>query len=71
MAEKLDWIRDLAAAEGRTLRFGIRLHVISRDTAARPGPKPASCSSYLDPAEVANAQQELAESESDRPAADA
>ncbi|MFJ1748742.1 LLM class flavin-dependent oxidoreductase [Streptomyces sp. NPDC088116] len=33
VAEKIDWIRGLAAAQGRTVRFGIRLHVISRDTA--------------------------------------
>jgi alkanesulfonate monooxygenase len=33
VAGKLDWIRSLAAAQGRTLRFGIRLHVITRDTA--------------------------------------
>jgi alkanesulfonate monooxygenase len=33
VAEKIAWIRGLAEREGRTLRFGIRLHVISRDTA--------------------------------------
>src|SRR3989441_1864977 len=32
VAEKLAWMRGLAAAEGRELRFGIRLHVITRDT---------------------------------------
>ena len=30
--EKIDWIKSLAAAEGRELRFGIRLHSIARDT---------------------------------------
>lgn len=30
--ERINRIRDLAAAQGRTLSFGIRLHVISRDT---------------------------------------
>ncbi len=34
VAEKLDWMRGLAEAEGRELRFGIRLHVITRDTEA-------------------------------------
>lgn len=34
VAEKVDWIRSLAAAEGRELRFGIRLHTIARDTSA-------------------------------------
>lgn len=33
VAEKLDRVRSLAAAKGRSLRFGIRLHVVSRDTA--------------------------------------
>ena len=32
VAEKLDRVRELAAAQGRELRFGIRLHVIARDT---------------------------------------
>jgi alkanesulfonate monooxygenase len=30
--EKIEWIRGLAAAQGREVRFGIRLHVITRDT---------------------------------------
>src|SRR4051794_28873636 len=33
VAEKIAWIRGLAAAQGREVRFGIRLHVITRDTA--------------------------------------
>ena len=32
VAEKLDWIRGLAADAGRTLEYGLRIHVISRDT---------------------------------------
>src|SRR5262249_47691358 len=32
VAEKLAWMRSLGAAQGRRLRFGIRLHVISRDS---------------------------------------
>ncbi|MFJ1647505.1 LLM class flavin-dependent oxidoreductase [Streptomyces sp. NPDC088258] len=32
VAGKIDWVRRLAAREGRTVRFGIRLHVIARDT---------------------------------------
>ncbi|WP_340682650.1 LLM class flavin-dependent oxidoreductase [Amycolatopsis coloradensis] len=34
VAHKLSWIRKLAAAEGRRIRFGIRFHVITRDTSA-------------------------------------
>ncbi|RBQ16290.1 alkanesulfonate monooxygenase [Spongiactinospora rosea] len=33
VARKIEWIRGLAAARGRKLRFGVRLHVITRDTA--------------------------------------
>jgi alkanesulfonate monooxygenase len=33
VAEKLDAVRGRAAAQGRTVRFGIRLHVVSRDRA--------------------------------------
>ncbi|ROT27247.1 LLM class flavin-dependent oxidoreductase [Micromonospora sp. HM5-17] len=33
VAGKLSWIGELAATAGRSLRFGIRLHVITRDTA--------------------------------------
>jgi alkanesulfonate monooxygenase len=34
ITERLARMRELAAAEGRTLAFGIRLHVLSRDTSA-------------------------------------
>jgi alkanesulfonate monooxygenase len=34
VAEKLDRVREAAAAHGRTPRFGIRLHVVNRDTSA-------------------------------------
>lgn len=33
VAEKIAWVRALAEKEGRSIRFGIRLHVITRDTA--------------------------------------
>jgi alkanesulfonate monooxygenase len=35
VAEKIAWIRALADRAGRTVRFGIRLHVITRDSAAQ------------------------------------
>ena len=34
VAEKVEWIRGLAAEQGREVRFGIRMHTISRDTSA-------------------------------------
>jgi len=64
VAQKIAWIRDLAAGEGRTLRFGIRLHVIARDSAAEAWAEADKLLSYLDPAEVAHAQRVLADSES-------
>ena len=32
--EKVEWIRTLAADEGREVRFGLRMHTITRDTSA-------------------------------------
>ena len=37
VAERLDRMRELAASAGRTLRFGIRFHVITRDRERRVG----------------------------------
>jgi alkanesulfonate monooxygenase len=34
VAEKIEWIRGLAADQGREVRFGIRMHTISRDSAS-------------------------------------
>lgn len=34
VAEKVEWIRGLAAEQGREVRFGIRMHTITRDSAA-------------------------------------
>jgi alkanesulfonate monooxygenase len=64
VAEKLAWIRALAAGEGRTPRFGVRLHVISRDTEAEAWNLASKLLDYLDPSEIAAAQQVLSRSES-------
>jgi alkanesulfonate monooxygenase len=64
VAEKIAWIRELAAREGRTLRFGIRLHVITRDSAREAWSEAEKLLSYLSPEEVANAQKVLGRSES-------
>ena len=64
VAEKLAWIRGLAEAEGRTLRFGIRLHVITRDTEAEAWAEASRLLDYLDPGEIERAQQVLGASES-------
>ena len=62
--EKLDWIRGLAAAQGRQLSYGIRLHVISRDTSEQAWSEAQRLLSGLSPETVAAAQQSLARSES-------
>jgi alkanesulfonate monooxygenase len=64
VAEKIAWMRGLAEAEGRTLRFGIRLHVISRDTAQEAWAEAARLLDDLDDAEIASAQRVLGASES-------
>jgi alkanesulfonate monooxygenase len=64
VAEKTSWMRELADREGRTLRFGIRLHVITRDTARDAWAEAEKLLSYLDPEEIATAQQVLGRSES-------
>ncbi|MFJ4569528.1 LLM class flavin-dependent oxidoreductase [Streptomyces caelestis] len=65
VAEKLDRIRSPAAAEGRTLRFGIRLHVITRDTAEQAWAEADRLLDGFDPQTVASVQAGLARSESE------
>ena len=64
VAQKLAWMRRLAEAQGRTLAFGIRLHVITRDTEADAWAEASRLLDYLDPGEISQAQQVLAASES-------
>jgi alkanesulfonate monooxygenase len=64
VAEKLDWIRGLAKAEGREVRFGIRLHILTRDTTEAAWAQAQTLLDELDPADVAKAQEALAASES-------
>jgi alkanesulfonate monooxygenase len=65
VAEKIEWMRELAEKEERTLRFGIRLHVITRDTAAQAWDVAHGMLADLNPDDVARAQQALAHSESE------
>jgi len=64
VAQKLTWVGRLARQQGRELRFGIRLHVITRDTEADAWAEASRLLDYLDPADIAAAQQVLAASES-------
>jgi alkanesulfonate monooxygenase len=65
VAGKIAWIRDLAEVQGRTLDYGIRLHVISRDTSEEAWAEADRLLAALDPATVEQAQQSLARSGSE------
>jgi alkanesulfonate monooxygenase len=57
VAEKLELVRRRAKAAGRELRFGIRLHIIARDTAAQAWAQAQRLLDGLDPAAIERAQQ--------------
>ena len=65
VAEKIAWIRELAARRGRTVRFGIRLHVITRDTSEQAWAEAQRMLDGFDPQTVATVQAGLARSESE------
>ncbi|MFJ8506225.1 LLM class flavin-dependent oxidoreductase [Streptomyces avermitilis] len=65
VAEKIAWIRGLAAKQGRTLRFGIRLHVITRDTSEQAWAEAHRLLDGFDPETVKSVQAGLARSESE------
>jgi alkanesulfonate monooxygenase len=64
VAEKIAWIRRLAAEQGRSVRFGIRLHVITRDTSEQAWAEANRLLDGFDPETVASVQAGLARSES-------
>ena len=59
---KIAWMRELADEAGRTLRFGIRLHTISRDTAKEAWAEANRMLDELSPAEISTSQRALATS---------
>ncbi|MEV5846256.1 LLM class flavin-dependent oxidoreductase [Streptomyces sp. NPDC051985] len=65
VAEKIAWIRGLAAKEGRTLRFGIRLHVITRDTSEQAWSEANRLLDGFDAETVRSVQAGLGRSESE------
>ena len=65
VAEKIAWVRKLAADRGRKMRFGIRLHVISRDTSEAAWAEAQRLLDALDPAAIASVQAGLGRSESE------
>jgi alkanesulfonate monooxygenase len=63
--ELLDDVRARAARYGRTLSFGIRAHVIARDTSEQAWAEAARLQSGMDPAVVARAQERFAAADSE------
>jgi alkanesulfonate monooxygenase len=68
VAEKLEAVRARAEREGRELRFGIRLHVIARDTSDEAWAQAQRLLDGLDPAAIERAQavQRASQSEGQR-----
>ena len=62
--QRLRRMRELAAAAGRDLRFGIRLHVLGRDTGAEAWAEAGRLLDRISPERIRQVQQELAASES-------
>ena len=63
--QKIEWIRSLAEAQGRTVRFGIRLHTISRDTSEAAWAETERLLRGMDPERIKAVQEGLAASESE------
>ncbi|WP_370247274.1 LLM class flavin-dependent oxidoreductase [Nocardioides sp.] len=64
VAEKIERVRALAAARGRTVRFGLRIHTLSRDTHEQAWAHAQWLLDSLDPRAVEAAQSALQESRS-------
>lgn len=65
VAEKIAWVRALAAREGRDLRFGIRLHVITRERSEQAWAEAQRLLDGFDAETVRAVQRGLARSESE------
>lgn len=65
VAEKVADVRARAARHGRTLKFGIRLHVIVRETEDAAWAAAGELLQHLDPATVAAAQAKFAQMDSE------
>jgi len=65
VADKIDRVSALAAKRGRTLDYGVRLHVISRDTAEEAWAQAQRLLDGLAPDTVGQVQHNLAKSESE------
>jgi alkanesulfonate monooxygenase len=64
IAERVDRMRTRAAEHGRTLRFGLRVHVIVRETADAAWEHAARLLAGMEPARIAAAQERFARMDS-------
>jgi alkanesulfonate monooxygenase len=65
VAERVDRVRRLAAGHGRTVRFGIRFHVITRPSAEAAWRAAAELVDSMDPEAIAAARADFASTESE------
>ena len=65
VAEKVEWVRGLAAKEGRDIRFGIRMHTITRDTSREAWAEADRLLAGIDDEAIARVQDGLRRSESE------
>jgi alkanesulfonate monooxygenase len=65
VAQKINEVRRLAEEEGRTLRFGIRLHVIVRETESQAWDAANDLIRYVDDNAIATAQKAFARMDSE------
>lgn len=65
VAEKIATVRQLAAEQGRSLRFGIRLHVIVRETERKAWEAAEELIQYVDDEAIAQAQKVYARLDSE------
>ncbi|TDD04509.1 LLM class flavin-dependent oxidoreductase [Saccharopolyspora terrae] len=63
VGRKVQRLRELAAEEGRELRFGLRAHVITRNTSADAWDTAQRFLEQMDPADVAASQAKIAKTE--------
>lgn len=64
VAKKVEWMRGLAAEQGRTLRFGLRVHIITRDTSEAAWAEAGRLLAAIDPETIQKVQAGLHRSES-------
>jgi alkanesulfonate monooxygenase len=65
VAKKIEEVRQLAAEQGRTVRFGIRLHVIVRETTSEAWDAANQLIKYVDEEAIATAQKAFSRADSE------